>query len=69
MLIINLLKVQLEVPAHTCKQLTKVHSLDCRYVATLKESTDIDTQMETEFIVQQLLSMIQYMELADQSSR
>lgn len=40
-----------------------------QYVATLKESTDIDTQMETEFIVQQLLSMIQYMELADQSSR
>ncbi|XP_062622300.1 condensin complex subunit 3-like [Saccostrea cucullata] len=40
-----------------------------QYVDTLKESTDIDTQMEREFIIQQLLSMIQYMELADQSSR
>lgn len=40
----------------------------CRYVATLKEGADIDTQMEREFIIQQLLSMIQFMDLVDQSS-
>lgn len=39
-----------------------------RYVATLKEGADIDTQMEREFIIQQLLSMIQFMDLVDQSS-
>ncbi|KAK3094775.1 hypothetical protein FSP39_006096 [Pinctada imbricata] len=39
------------------------------FVETLKDLDDIDAQLEKEFVIQQLLTMTKYMELADQASR